>query len=397
MGDVDMVRGSCRSAALLGAALAAMAACAGASAAPAYQTLYSFTGAGDGAAPLGALAIDARGNIYGTAQSGGLYGYGAAYRIAPDGGVTALHQFKGGRDGAVPMAGLVARNGVFYGTTQYGGVANGGTVFRLKADGYLKILHSFGVGEDGFNPASGVSFDAAGNLYGTTPLGGGASCSCGAVYKLGRDGGEAVLYAFAGGNDGSQPQAGVTLDGAGNMFGTTWRGGASDKGTVFSLAPDGSESVLHAFLNQRGSGANPLAGVVRDAQGNLYGSTTSNGGIETGTIFEVEPNGNTVKLHSMGGTDGYLPTAGDLVRDAKGNLYGTAQLGGSQNCGFGEGCGTIFRVAPGGKLTVLHFFGGGTDGYWPQSGLVADEHGALYGTTTLGGASGHGTIFKISN
>jgi uncharacterized repeat protein (TIGR03803 family) len=128
-----MILGSLRSAALLGAALAAMAACAGAaSAAPGYQVLYSFTGAGDGARPQGTLAVDAGGNVYGTAPAGGLSGFGAAYRVAPDGSVTVLHQFKAGRDGATPMAGLVARLGALYGTTAFGGTFGYGTIYKIS-------------------------------------------------------------------------------------------------------------------------------------------------------------------------------------------------------------------------------------------------------------------------
>jgi uncharacterized repeat protein (TIGR03803 family) len=393
-----MVPGSVRSAALLGAALAAMVVCTGAaSAAPTYQVLYSFTGAGDGARPQGTLAVDAGGNVYGTAPAGGLSGLGAAYRVAPDGSVTVLHQFKGGRDGATPMAGLVAKGGALYGTTLYGGLANGGTVFRLKpGGGRIKILHSFGLGEDGFNPVAGVSFDAAGNLYGTTGLGGGATaCGCGTVYKLAPDGGEAVLHAFTSGNDGAHPQGGVTPDGAGNLFGTTANGGAHDDGIVFALAPDGSESVLHVFSG--GGAADPGAGVVRDAQGNLYGTTQESGNGFTGAIFEVKANGRTVTLHAMAGSDGYVPTSGNLVRDAHGNLYGTAMMGGTTDCGQGSGCGTVFELARDGTFSLLHSFGGGTDGYVPQGGLVMDSHGNLYGTTAFGGTFGYGTIYKISN
>ena len=259
-----------------------------------------------------------------------------------------------------------------------------------------KVLYSFGNGTDGTDPAAGLIFDAAGNLYGTTQTGG--THSGGMVFELTPAAGgtwtEKVLYNF-GGTDGDQPAAGLVFDAAGNLYGTTYVGGTSDKGTVFELTPAGggtwTEKVLYNFNGT--SGAIPQAGLIFDAAGNLYSTTFAGGTYNLGTLFELTPAGGGTwteqVLHSFGnGTDGSGPWAG-LIFDAAGNLYGTTRYGGSY------GGGTVFRLNAQGE-TLLYSFSG-ADGKNPIAGLALDAAGNLYGTTYLGGASSQGTAFEITN
>jgi uncharacterized repeat protein (TIGR03803 family) len=287
----------------------------------------------------------------------------------------------------------------------------------------LTVLHSFQGGtSDGASPLAGLIADSAGNLYGTTSLGGGAGCSyeqgCGTLFKLAPDGtGFTVLHSFAGGASGAHPQAGLIADSAGNLYGTTLAGGGGF-GTVFRLAPDGTGfTVLRSFsggtsLGGSPDGESPRAGLIADSAGYLYGTTERAGGAgpfslgSSGTLFKLAPDGTgfTV-LHSFAGgaSDGANPQAG-LIADSAGNLYGTTASGG--NCGSvcpGTGFGTLFKLAPDGTgYKVLHSFAGGTsDGANPQAGLIADSAGNLYGTTSSGGGAGpysfgSGTLFKLA-
>jgi len=275
------------------------------------------------------------------------------------------------------------------------------------ADTY-KILHEFTGGADGSDPTAGLIFDAAGNLYGTAKYGG--SWGQGTVFELtpNSDGSwtETVLYNFSGGDDGGQPFAGVTFDRAGNLYGTTYTGGAGD-GTVFELTrdPDGSwtETVLHSFTGSDGRA--PVAGVIFGRAGSLYGTTTWGGTAGLGTVFELTPNSDgtwTEKvLHSFtGGKGGSYPDRGSLVFDAAGNLYGAAADGGQAGCNaFEPGCGVIYELTPNSKGTwrekVLYLFSGEKDGYVPEATLVFDKAGNLYGSTWLGGSHGAGNVFEL--
>jgi uncharacterized repeat protein (TIGR03803 family) len=282
------------------------------------------------------------------------------------------------------------------------------------------VLHSFaGSPTDGAVPYdAGLIRDAAGNLYGTTYHGGSSGCSnCGTVFKLSPDGSETILHSFTGGADGYFPLADFLVrDAAGNLYGTTVYGGPQDSGVVFKLSPTGTYTVLHSFTGGAG-GAYPAAGLVRDAAGNLYG-TTNQGGSATstcyppfgcGVVFELircdsEPSGYEFKVlqNFEGGADGALPQ-GSLLRDAAGNLYGTTQFGGgvsSSACTgyFLPGCGTVFKVSATGTKTILYRFPGTLDGsFFPVAGLIEDAAGNLYGTTYGGLSLGCcGTVFKLS-
>ncbi|HEY5046563.1 MAG TPA: choice-of-anchor tandem repeat GloVer-containing protein [Rhizomicrobium sp.] len=272
-----------------------------------------------------------------------------------------------------------------------------------------KVLHSFQGGSDGSYPASTLIADNTGNLYGTTANGGGGtgcqgSYGCGTVFRLAPDGTESVLHAFAGGTDGAFPLGGLIPDNAGNYYGTTSQGGTTGCnrggcGTVFKLAPDGTESVLYAF--QGGSdGWYPVGGLVADSGGNLYGTTQFGGDTSCplgvggcGTVFQIAPDGKETVLHAFqGGSDGIAPS-GALLMDKAGNLYGMTIQGGD---GQGGPYGVVFKIAPGGGETILHSFGGSPDGSWPYGSLLLDDAGNLYGTTGQGGEYDRGTVFRVA-
>ena len=375
--------------ALLGAAVVAVAGFSITAVAHQLTTLYSFTGSGsNGANPAASLIADPAGNLYGTTLNGGAGGQGTVFQLDPSGNLTVLYSFAGG-DGSHPRAALIAdAAGNLYGTTINGGTQDAGTVFQLTPSGTLKLLYSFTGGGDGALPFAGLIADAAGNLYGTTN-GGGASGQ-GTVFQLDSSGTLNVLYSFTGGNEAS-PWAGLIADAAGNLYGSTE--GGDGPGAVFQLMPSGALNVLHSFTGR--DGAVPHGGLMFDAAGNLYGTTHNGGASGYGTVFQLTPVGALNVLYSFtGGSDGAYPEAG-LISDMAGNLYGTTYGGGA------GGQGTVFQLTPSGNLTVLYSFTLGSDGAWPVGGLVADAAGNLYGTTSSGGATascpgGCGTVFELT-
>jgi len=376
-----------------------------------YSVLYSFMGSPDGEWPVAGLVLDAQGNLYGTTGQGGdlacgVYGCGTAFKVDSTGKETVLYSFTGATDGALPYAGLVLdAQGNLYGTTAGGGTYGSGTVFKLDTTGKETVLHSFtGKSGDGADPWAGLVLDARGNLYGTTELGGYSACSttpfgrsCGTVFKVDTTGKETVLYSFTGKKgDGAVPRAGLVLDAQGNLYGTTYLRGAHNEGTVFKVDTNGKETVLYSFTGTGGDGYFP-GGLVLDAQGNLYGTTYKGGAHNKGTVFKVDTTGKETVLYSFAGRgrDGTNPWAG-LVLDAQGNLYGTTEFGGGACNWGGLGCGTVFKVDTTGKETVLYRFTGAPDGALPCAGLVLDAQGNLYGTTNYGGAYDRGMVFKLT-
>jgi len=386
------------------------AATAVASRAQTYNVLYTFTGGADGGNPQAGLLRDAAGNLYGTTTSGG-QGTGVVFKLHKE-EETVLHSFAGSpTDGSYPYAGLVRDDdGNLYGTTRYGGAYDVGTVFKVDPCGKETVLYTFTGGADGANPLAGLVLGKAGNLYGTTSYGGDLSCTlngpygCGVVFKLDRTGTETVLHAFTGGADGAAPFAGLVRDAAGNLYGTTFNGGAPTVscggcGVVFKLDPTGNETVLYTFTGLA-DGAAPIGGVILDGAGNLYGTALFAGGACCGVVFKLDPTGNQTVLYSFtGGPDGGFPSAG-LVRDRAGNLYGTTTGGGDPSCG----CGVVFKLEPTGSETVLYSFTGGAGGSTSYANLVQDRAGNLYGTATYGGdlscapgsGLGCGVVFKLT-
>jgi hypothetical protein len=334
---------------------------------------------------------------------------GSVTTLAQAPSYSVLYSFTGsGGDGANPYAGLIMdASGNLYGTT--GGGGNGGTVFELvnSSGTYSEIvLYSFtGSGGDGANPAGGLLMDASGNLYGTTVRGGNinANCQdggCGTVFELVNSSGayrERVLYSFTGsGGDGANPEAGLIMDASGNLYGTTAAGGY---GTVFELVNSSgtySEKVLYSFTGGS-DGAVPLGGVIMDGSGNLYGTTEEGGTNGWGAVFElVNSSGNYSEtvLWSSTRSGGESPYRAGVIMDTSGNLYGTTG-------GGGNGYGTVFElVNSSGNYTenVLYSFtNSGGDGANPEAGLIMDALGNLYSTTFYGGTSGNGTVFELFN
>lgn len=377
-----------------------------------FTILHTFTGQGDGGRPYAGLTIDQAGNFYGTTSAGGA-GYGTVFKLTHSGSgwvLSTLYAFQGGSDGGYPYARVVfGPDHALYGTTSSGG--GHGTVFRLRPPSRpcrsincpwtQTVLYRFTGTDDGGNPGYGdLAFDAAGNIYGTT-MDGGANCfpyyNCGVVFKLTRSGEswtESVLYSFSqSGNGGDIPYAGVILDSAGNLYGTTVIGGVDNGGVLFQLTQSGSswtETVLHSFggLND---GIGPIGGPTMDRQGNLYGTTASGPGNENvGTVYELQPSGDSWTYSILPASlSGFGGPEDALTMDAAGNLYATSYGGGSSTYG------NVFKLTPlGGSWTYtdLHDFNG-HDGADPIGSVVLDAHGNVYGTTS---EFGYGEIWEIT-
>ena len=371
-----------------------------------YRILHKFQAGADGALPEAGLARDAAGNLYGTTFYGPK-GAGTVFKVDTAGKKTILHAFAAGADGAGPTGDLtIDAAGNLYGTTT-GSTSSNGTIFKLDKAGHETVLFSFN-GFDGASPTGRLLRDHAGTIYGTTTVGGDPNCNsgkgCGVVFKLDKNGAETTLHQFKGTPDGAFPFAGLVQDASGNLYGTTSAGGDPTClcGTAFELDTSSKETVLHNFTGSAvgGDGAQPLAGLVRDAKGNLFGTTSIGGANNDGTVFKLDAAGTEAVLYSFtAGVDGANPHAG-LIQDAAGNLYGTTYdgAGGCPN----EGCGTVFVLDTTGKETTLHVFAGGKDGQNPTADLIRDASGTFYGTTEFGGGipggncgGGCGTVFRI--
>jgi uncharacterized repeat protein (TIGR03803 family) len=399
-----------------------------------FSIVHSFAGGDDGFSPYTRPALDAAGNLYGTTLQGGPGGYGTLFTLAPDGTktllhgfssvnpnglalapsgslfgttqrggggngsvfelapvggtYTVLHSFDPGPDGAFPFASpILDGSNNLYGTTMIGGPNGIGTAFKLAANGTYTVLHGFGgfSPPDGRSPVARLVSDASGNLYGTASDGG-ANAMGGIVFKLTPGGAYSVLHSFGPPGDGLRPMAGLVIDAGGSLYGTTLQGGAAGAGIVFKLAPDGTYAILHSFAGA--DGTNPLGGLARDSSGNLYGTTSFGGASNFGTVFKIAPDGTYTVLHNFALADGASPQA-DLILDSISNLYGTTSAGGGANLG------TVFKLAPDSTYSVVHSFSG-DDGAFPTAGLVLSGSGVLYGTTSTGGPLAGGVVFQIA-
>jgi uncharacterized repeat protein (TIGR03803 family) len=388
-------------------------------AASAQKTVISVFNGKDGAEPLGTLLFDSSGNLYGT-TFGNKTNAGTVYELSPVAGggwaSRVLYAFKGYGyyDGQNPSGGVIRdAYGNLFGTTIYGGTSDEGMAFELipqsAGEWKEKRLYDFGSPVEPVNPNGPLVMDAEGNLYGTA--GGGGD---GTVFELKQSGGtwtESVLHSFTG-PDGKFPVSGLIFDAAGNLYGTTEVGGLYSEGTVFELSPGAgetwTETVLHSFKYEGTDGILPQAGVTFDAAGNLYG-TTEAGGSPTcanvpgcGTVFKLSPNGDgtwaeTILYDFHAPSDGYGIFSG-VALDASGNVYSANTEGGSSSCS-GYGCGTLFELSPteDGKWveTVLYRFGQ-RDGQPSIGNPVLDNVGNIYHTTETGGPYNDGTVFRFT-
>ncbi len=355
-----------------------------------FTTLYSFNCTDGFSYSYAGLVQATDGNLYGTTPYCGSSSpeYGTVFKITTSGMLTTLDSFDG-TDGYRPQAGLVqATDGNLYGTTAYGGANGFGTVFKTTTSGTLTTLHSFDSpnGTDGAYPYAGLVRATDGNLYGTTYEGG--TNGFGTVFKITRGGTLTTLHSFGppDGTDDAYPQAGLVQATNGNFYGTTSGNGFATNGygTVFKITPSGTLTTLHSFAGNP-DGQDPTAGLVQATDGNLYGTTFEGGANLYGTVFKITPSGTLTTLHSFDSTDGAYPQAG-LVQATDGNLYGTT-LGGGANA-----LGTIFKITRSGTLTTLHSFVS-PDGN-PFAGLIQATDGNLYGTTL--GENDDGTVFSLS-
>ena len=271
----------------------------------------------------------------------------------------------------------------------------------------FQVLHEFNGDFDGRLPEGALLLDTNGNLYGTT-FSAGSQLGQGTVFKIDSAGEETILFAFNTFVSGGFPASALIQDQEGNLYGIADEG-PGGAGVVFKLSPEGEQTLLHAF--QGGLNRNPrvpTGGILTDESGSIFGTTLFGGNgncprgsldFGCGTVFRLDPAGELDVLYEFtGGSDGGQPF-GPLVQDADGNLYGVAKVGGDLSCPEGSqaGCGTVFKLAGDGELTILHAFQGGLDGATPQPGLLLDTAGNLFGAASRGGDSGNGTVFKISN
>jgi len=354
-----------------------------------FANIFSFNGS-NGKEPAASL-IEVDGRLYGTTYAGGTHDDGTIFAFTPNGTGSGSHKllysFKGGKDGALPLAGVTDVKGAFYGTTTNGGGPGGeGVVFKLSSAGSERVLHHFGVPGDGANPYASL-IDLQGTLYGTTA--GGGTNSAGTVFTISPSGTESILHSFdPAKGEGSTPVAPL-LEVSGTLYGTTAYGGANcgsvGCGTAFTMTASGSQMVLYTFKGGS-AGMTPSAPLV-NVGGTLYGTTAYGGTSNDGTVFTITPSGKESLIYSFqGGSDGAVPQSLIVLN---GTLYGTTTLGGSNNFG------TVFSVTTGGTESVLHTFKGGSDGASPRAGLVADGK-TLYGTTASGGRNNRGTIFSLT-
>jgi uncharacterized repeat protein (TIGR03803 family) len=361
------------------------------SAAGKYKTLYSFgASSSDGISPSGQIALDAKGDLFGTCSAGGASGAGTIWEVAANGKYKTIYSFGAtGTDGQGPLGGVTLDSkGDLFGTCNVGGGTGAGTVWEVTASGVYKSLYSFGESSsDGASPRAGVTLDAEGDLFGTCNSGG--AKGLGTVWEIEAGGKSVTLHSFgASSTDGTFPSAGVVLDSKGDLFGTCFSGGAKGMGTAWEIPAKEKYVVLHSFDATSTDGLNPGA-VVLDAGGDLLGECQSGGTKALGTVWEITGTGAYKTLHSFGvtGTDGQSPVG--LTVDAAGDLVGTAFTGGSNS-------GTAWKLSKSGAYGSLYVFGQSPDGSNPVGPLVLNAKGNLFGSC-LNGGLGYGSLWEITS
>ena len=374
-----------------------------------FQVIHTFSGP-DGAQPNSGLTIDRGGKLYGTVRTGHSgSNWGGAYQVRRAGTgwiFTTLNIFDGTLEGRV----VFGPQGLLYGASP-NNIAGFpyGYLYSLRpavnacttalCTWNFTFIYGFGGSADGGTPRYGdLTFDQAGNMYGTGSLGGDNN-SDGVVFKAVGSGSswtESAIYTFAGTPDGSRPYAGVIFDSTGNLFGTTSKGGSSNNGTIFELMPSGGGWTEHVIYNFSGGadGGFPVGGLISDGVGNFYGTTASGGANGGGTVFELSPNGSGwtfTTLYSFTGS-GQCGPWGSVTFDSSGNLYGTTQ------CDGANAKGSVFKLTHSGGWTYssLHDFAGGDDGRLPYGNVIFDGSGNIYGTASVGGQHNAGTIWEIT-
>ena len=368
-------------------------------------TLVSFTGTSgiySGANPYAGLVLGSDGNFYGTTSLGGTNNLGTIFQLTPGGAFTSLLSFNG-TNGATPYAALVlGADGSFYGTTFTGGVSNWGTIFQITTNGTFTNLFSFtGTNNPylGANPGAALVQAGDGSFYGTADFGGASTnvvpvisgAGYGTLFQLTTNG-TVVVPVFLGYTNGAYPSGGLVLGQDGSFYGTTLCGGRSISsifpgyGTVFKMTPDGMFTNIYLFTGS-GDGGLIYAGLVQGSDGNLYGGAFGGGSQDYGTLFKVSTNGSFTLLHTFTFFESGSPYGG-LTKGGDGNFYGTTY-------GAYVGYGSVFLLTPGGAFTNLFFFNY-ANGAHPDGVLVQGPDGNFYGTTSQGGASGCGTIFRLS-
>jgi uncharacterized repeat protein (TIGR03803 family) len=380
-----------------------------------FSTLVTFDKT-NGAIPNAPLVQGTDGDFYGTTSD---FGNGTVFKISSSGVLTTLYSFcaqTGCTDGSDPLSGLIqATDGNFYGTTFAGGPGSHsyGTVYRITRLGSLTTLYSFCAKTkcaDGANPEAGLMQAADGDFYGSTSEGG--LNEVGTIFKITQAGVLTTLYSFCaqtGCTDGLHP-SGLVEATDGSLLGTTSAGGASSAcdqgcGTIFTITPHGTLTTLYSFAGTDGQSPNAI---IQGTDGNLYGTTYGGGAGNAGTVFKITLAGALTTLYSFSALNtldihGFKPTSG-LIQATDGNFYGTSQGGSGYNYDdCVNGCGTLFRITPTGTLTTLHLFCSQTDcGAVPYAGLIQATSGEFYGSTEWGGSDscsagfGCGTLFSLS-
>ena len=356
-------------------------------------TTVAALGVPNGSNPFGGVTLDNQGNIYGTTEAGGSDNDGTVFKItAGTSNVSTIVNFSG-TNGDEPFAGLTLdAQGNIYGTTMAGGSSNLGTVFRIDAlTGSLSTLTSFN-GTNGSSPLAGVTIDAQGNIYGTTYSGGGMY-GRGTVYEIAAGTNVlTTLATFDGNTNGGYPIGGLVLDAKGNLYGTTSQGTAGGGGSLFQIAAGTGVLTTLATFGGGTMGAQPTGNLTIDAQGNIFGTTYKpTGGNVNGTVFELAASGGPIMtLATFPGSYGTMPYGG-VTLDGQGNIFGVASNGGP------NGAGTVFEITAGsGSISTLVSFDG-ANGDSPLGSLTIDSQGDLFGTTSGGGADNGGTVFELLN
>ena len=374
------------------------------------EIIYSFAGDEDGEYTDTDVAIDAAGNLFGSSVLGGDFGGGTVWQLSPVGGSwvhTVLYSFTGGADGGEPYKGVTLdAAGNVYGTAVTGGSGSCeggcGVTYKLTKSGTTwtyNVIHAFTGGADGSGPGARVTVNTNGDVYGMTPTGG--ANGLGTIYALhpkpNGSWATKVIHTFTGGADGSTGSAGKMILRGGHLYGAATTGGVNGAGTIFEMTPtqtgEWDFKTIYSFKGEP-DGVFPYGGLLFDGGGNIYGTTYYGGANDVGAVYRLSPDGvgewNERLLYSFGtGSDGNSSIS-NLVFDSSGNLYGTTSEGGS-------GSGTIFKLARGTLLeSIPHSFQGPPDGAFPYAGMVAGGNGTFFGATTHGGTDGEGAVYKFT-